>query len=211
MGYINMNDKLIKNGGRSAVKVSSEFLLDKLFELHKKSEDSDYANLKEFKDNNVDYYILLENKKIEKDLSKFNFDGENYTTSKEDYWKHEETLLGINTLENGLTFLGCIAGGDWEYPVFFIIYWDGKALRGYIPTYGNCVNLDFKTAFGSEGEYEDLDEEVILKKPKYNDYDRKKDDLSSYYLKCEGLTEDDDPDINWDAVKKDIENRIIIK
>lgn len=214
MGYVNMNDKLIKKGGRNAVKISEEFLLNKLFELHKKSSDSsEYENIQQFVDSNVSYYALLENNKIENDLSKIQFDGENYCTSKEDYWRDEEkdNLLGINTLNNGLTFLGCIAGGDWEYPVFFIIYWDGKSLRGYIPSYGNCINLDFKTAFGSEEDSESTDEEIVLKKSKYKDFNVREDEFSSYYFKCEGLSGADNPDINWGAVKIDIENRIVIK
>lgn len=55
-------------------------------------------------------------------------------------------------MDNGFTFLGVTAGGDWEEPVFFIIYFDGKGLRGYIPENGNTYNKITKTAFGSEGE-----------------------------------------------------------
>lgn len=61
-------------------------------------------------------------------------------------------MMGYHTLENGLTFCGMCAGGDWEFPVFFIVYWDGKKLRGYIPTYGNPWNTKTKKAFGNDND-----------------------------------------------------------
>jgi len=78
---------------------------------------------------------------IEKDLKKVDFDWENRDPQ------------GFHTLDNGLTFLGGEAGGDWEYPVKFIIYWDGKKLRAYIPTEGNYFNRTLKCAYGSEAEH----------------------------------------------------------
>jgi hypothetical protein len=86
--------------------------------------------------------------KVSKDLDKVNFDLENID------WdgSFRKELLGFHELENGLTFLGTQAGGDSESPVYFIIYWDGKALRGYIPTDGNPWNTDTKTAYGNDEE-----------------------------------------------------------
>ncbi len=59
--------------------------------------------------------------------------------------------LGIHTINN-LTFCGVKTGGDWEHPVFVILYWDGSDIRAYIPKRGNAVNMDTMTAFGSEGD-----------------------------------------------------------
>lgn len=84
--------------------------------------------------------------KLEKDLGKIEFDFENFSEL-EDY----------RITSFGVPYLLCWAGGDWEYPVYFMIYWDGKSLRGYIPTKGNTFRKDTKTAFGSE-EIDDYDE-----------------------------------------------------
>lgn len=59
--------------------------------------------------------------------------------------------LGIHTINN-FTFCGVKTGGDWEHPVFVILYWDGSDIRAYIPKRGNAVNMDTMTAFGSESD-----------------------------------------------------------
>lgn len=82
-----------------------------------------------------------------KDL-KVNFDFENFESPGSNHGKG--SLLGFNTLANGLTYCGMSAGGDWEYPVFFIVYWDGKKLRGYVPTEGNPWNTTTKAAYGND-------------------------------------------------------------
>lgn len=61
-------------------------------------------------------------------------------------------LMGIVYLDNGLTFAGCCAGGDWQFPVFWIIYYDGKKLRAYFPTEGNPWNTTTKSAYGDDEE-----------------------------------------------------------
>lgn len=43
-------------------------------------------------------------------------------------------------------------GGDWEMPVYFAIYHDGKELRAYIPTNGNYWNDTTKMAYGNHHE-----------------------------------------------------------
>ncbi len=89
---------------------------------------------------------------VEKDLDKVTFDTENVTDIDGDYKFGPEKLIGYHTLPNGMTFLGVAAGGDWEIPVFFIIYWDGKQLRGYIPEKGNLWNTTTKGAYGNDDE-----------------------------------------------------------
>jgi hypothetical protein len=88
---------------------------------------------------------------VAKDL-KVRFDFENWYYTAEPGL--EDPLIGYCTLGNGLTFLGCSAGGDWEYPVWFCIYWDGKKLRAYVPTEGNPFNTTTKQAYGTNSNLE---------------------------------------------------------
>lgn len=94
---------------------------------------------------------------IGKDLSKVNFDWENYTDETETEG-FAEYPVGYRELDNGLNFFFCNAGGDWEYPICFIFYWDGKQMRGYIPSDGNVWNRKYNSAYGSE-EFETDDED----------------------------------------------------
>ena len=50
--------------------------------------------------------------------------------------------------------VGCAAGGDWEYPVFFIVFLDanGQTLRSYIPKGGNVWNYNINDVFGNDDE-----------------------------------------------------------
>ena len=41
------------------------------------------------------------------------------------------------------------AGGDWEIPVYFMVYYDGKRIRVYVPTVGNTWRQDLKQALGN--------------------------------------------------------------
>lgn len=126
---------------------------------------------------NLDYDVDLKNltSTIEKDLSKVEFDMENWQAYPDpnDY-SVEDSILGIKTLNNGLTFLGVRGGGDWESPVFFIIYFDGKKLRGYIPdTKGNPWNHKTKSAFGNNDE--DVEESINVYGKNYEDENLKFD------------------------------------
>jgi hypothetical protein len=84
---------------------------------------------------------------IAKDLQKVKFDFENITCKP---WCKEDIYVGIHTLKNKLTFLGMLAGGGWEIPVFFILYYDGKNIRAYIPSEGNTYNNITDEAFGND-------------------------------------------------------------
>jgi len=131
---------------------------------------------------------------IEKDLEKVQFDWENRDPQ------------GFHTLDNGLTFLGGSAGGDWEYPVSFIIYWDGKKLRAYIPTEGNYFNRTTKFAYGNALESND---------DKYSDAR----DLQKHHFPHRTLEEclEAENDLPYtrgflnDAMEADIKKRIIPK
>ena len=83
---------------------------------------------------------------IEKDLSKCHFDCEN-----EDILG-DRRIFGYHTLPNGFTFFGISCAGDWEVPVFWIIYQSKGKLRAYIPTDGNPWNTDTGMAYGNTAE-----------------------------------------------------------
>jgi hypothetical protein len=67
--------------------------------------------------------------------------------------------------KNALSYIGCCAGGDWQIPVFFIIYLDrnGRDWRGYVPQHGNIWNYDTKEAIGND---EDADCKFLTKQCK---------------------------------------------
>lgn len=206
--HINMDKGLLRQGGRKAVRISEHELVKKLYDVHLKTKYIDVGDDFDAESINFDCVVNLPN--VKKDLEKVNFDFENSYCTKLDTPVIDESvpnLLGINTIKDGIPFLGCMAGGDWEYPLFFIIYWDGEDFRGYIPSYGNVINLDFKCAFGSEGDSLIVDTEEVLKRTKYVGCDIEY--ASTVYLKEQGL--DDRKDVivvNWDAVREDIESRI---
>jgi hypothetical protein len=148
----------------------------------------------------ADYWVSWRNltPTVDKDLSKVSFDAENITDVEGAYKFGPEELIGFQTLPNGMSFLGMAAGGDWEIPVFFIIYWDGKKFRGYIPEKGNLWNTITKKAYGN-------DDEVDLK----NCCKRWPDDFKEDMEPHDAMDGVDHYDI--DAIKKDIMERIVKK
>lgn len=138
---------------------------------------------------------------IEKDLSKVQFDTENMDMESGYGTQVGASLVGFHTLENGLSFLGVTAGGDWESPLFFILYWDGKALRGYIPTEGNPWNTSQKAAYGNNEESDD----------------GKEDDLSNMRKRYPAAKDLRDEDIysaitmDFDKIRADILERLVPK
>lgn len=138
------------------------------------------------------FYGLVDT--VKPDL-KVHFDLENYEykESSSPAVYGPKGLMGIKTI-NGLTFCGCIAGGDWESPVFFIVYLDGKKLRAYVPKEGNPWNTTTKSAYGN-------DEESDLKnaKKRYPDLydDSDEEDLEFYNIPFDEV-----------AIQKDIFSRL---
>ncbi len=89
-----------------------------------------------------------------KDL-KVQFDFENYEMQEESHRQAINELLGYKTLSNGLNILGITAGGDWEFPVYFLLYISEKdKIRAYIPRMGNTYNRKTMEAHGN-GEDDD--------------------------------------------------------
>lgn len=87
-------------------------------------------------------YDMMYLSKISSDISKFEFDLENIMDG------------SYGTTESGIPYFTVECGGDWEIPVLVFIYWDGKSLRGYVPTRGNTINLNNKSALGNSDECE---------------------------------------------------------
>ena len=67
-------------------------------------------------------------------------------------------LSNTALLLNGLPFIGsCSCGDEGCAMVYFIIYYDGKKMRGYIPYYTNTYNSITKSEFTAYYEDEDTD------------------------------------------------------
>jgi len=223
-----MNVKL-KNKGRKAKFMTEEEFAKKILKIG--------INNQVCEEDEKDYKTTLmhlimgrecytELSKVTDDLSKIVVDSENVDISGDFNYHRDEKdpdysekdnnidLLGYQVI-NGISFIGGAMGGDWEEPVYFIIYWDGKNLRGYIPTKGNTFNIECKAAFGS---LEESDKYESLCEKYGTDYegdliDRiKKQELSLRHSKelVDSIKDTNDVMfwINWDGVLEDITARI---
>jgi len=133
------------------------------------SKDDFFNKIKEVMDNEEYPYEMTP--KIWQDLSKINFDCENYT----DYKYTEgfaEYPVGYRELKEGFHVFFVNAGGDWEYPICFIIYWgyDNK-LRGYIPKNGNIWNKKEKRAYDNDEMTREIESQ--LNEGKFKSYYKK--------------------------------------
>lgn len=218
--FVNTRKELIKIGGRKAVKFTKDELLEKIKILHLKNKEYledmlyelniiDRASLI-FDESCISLMVFKENSTINKDLSKVCFNDENEVfTQNGAFTDNPNNLCGFHTLDNGFTFLGGMAGGDWEKPVFFIIYWDGQKLRGYIPAYGNTYNANLNTAFGSE---EDSDKfEKYLKIYGISEYSHYEDMIECYCrYNAYQYQKNGEIDVDWTRIEEDVKSRIII-
>ena len=143
---------------RYAAAISEQDLVDKIlkayndFYLADGMIDSPVTNHLE-----MQYGFVCLSPQLTKDLSKIQFDEENRCTGMHCFTSNTPDIMEAHTTSTGVTYYGCMAGGDWENPIYFIIYWDGKQLRGYIPTRGQCYDVKSKAAYGS-GEEEEPEE-----------------------------------------------------
>ena len=104
-------------------------------------------------------------------------------------------LIGYRELRDGLTFAEFVAGGDWESPVYFVVYWDGKKLRAYVPAAGNCWNTKTKQAYGNNDAADAKD--IRRRCP---DYDRLEIDPHP-----------DDVELDWSLLLEDVRSRIEVR
>lgn len=166
-----------------------------------------------------DMDALLQIDTIDRDLGEVNFSQENLT-----YEQGEEfglqtsgmpSLVGFHTAGREFSFLGCMAGGDWECPLFFIVYHDGQKLRAYIPTYGNTFNTDFMAAFGSEADGPKMNDQVIKKYgfASVHDFFKKGslfEILTNQFCAWQGV-DYKNIGVNWDAIAEDIQHQFSLK
>ena len=91
------------------------------------------------------------------DLAKINFSWENFGSQFDPYFPNDP--LGMWITSDGIPVLGCCAYGDWEKPVFFVLY-PGKdnIVRAYMPKSGNTWNIKTKSAYGNNPDIEGYDE-----------------------------------------------------
>lgn len=227
--YLNTDNKVLRNGGRKAsASTSLESMFAKEWKTYVKAEseyyeiedDWSFANPPEetfdFLSNYLFDKLYADLSKVVFDMENCDWDGENFT-SDDMLGDNGSQILGYNRLDNGLEYFGVLAGGDWEIPLFFIIYTDGKKLRAYIPTYGNSFNAELGTAIGSEYE-SDKFEKVFEKYAKAYPTllkDKYADDERDFVTHCfvSKFTDDandwyDRIDIDAEKVIEDIKCRI---
>ena len=214
MRFVN-DDVKLKNGGRNAIKITEDDLWEKMCKRAIKigeDIDEDAVTCKPWDEEaySVVRELICCDPVIRKDI-KFSVDAENILTDEDG----DDQYLGLHETSTGLVYYGLMMGGDWEVPVFLIIYWDGKKLRAYVPSYGNLVNLDAGCAFGSEEDNLDYDQQVKLlnKYTKYGDVPPLDEfdfqTWSELYCRMYDETQDG-AEHNFNAMIKDIEARIIV-
>lgn len=163
--YLNM-DLNTPKPGRTAPKMSAKELQDKITEYFWKYGADEYDRRDHKEGSKISagrfLYRMVGNWKDEKkikqnsklpemniDLLKIYHDTENC-----------DVVGDIRTTKSGIPYILGRMGGDWEEPILFMVYWDGKTFRGYIPERGNQYNRDTKGALGNN---EEADEAFIRK------------------------------------------------
>lgn len=137
---------------RKAPIISLDELKIKMSKYLKSYEDTSYDE----DDEEFPYNLPL--KVLDSDLAKIEFDFENYSLggANPNYPSETEGYVGYpcgyKILPSGIPVLLVNAGGDWEFPICFALYYDGKGLRGYIPTEGNVFDKKNKSAYGNSDE-----------------------------------------------------------
>lgn len=142
--YINLDVKLPKQG-RTTIKITPKEFEDKMKNVWDEYNADSMHPMKFSFDNFVNRLCrkgteCKDMDKVYQDLSKIKYADEN---------------LGVDgkiKQTDGIAYLQCYAGGDWENPILFYLYFDGSSFRAYIPTYGNSFNRSTMTALGNNDE-----------------------------------------------------------
>ncbi len=98
----------------------------------------------------------------------------------------EKLLLGYNKI-NGFSFYGFNAGGDWEHPVYSILYMEAgdDKVYMYTPRRGNTYNPLYDSAYGNNDDSEEGEDTAC-------DYDLIMDDIKiAFNLDKKELTEEE--------------------
>lgn len=150
--YINLDVSLPKQG-RAAARITPKEFEDKMRAIWDRCAQNNKM-LRKFSLDNFVFCLCRKSSdckemgKVKHDLSKVHYDDENLGA------------CGKVKQSNGITYLQCYGGGDWENPILFYLYFDGSSFRAYIPTYGNTFNRLTMTALGNNDE----DDAKFLKK-----------------------------------------------
>lgn len=163
-----LNDDLskVEKGGLKAPKISVDDFKKELLNFIRKYNPSDYIDIAEFMKSDdplktlkgpeipIDYDPV-----VLKDLQKITFQHDNGAMHKvKDCPFHPNEFMGLHVTKTGLPFIGASGCGDEEWvEVFFILYFDGNRMRGYIPYYTNTYNPKTKAAFGLDNTDEDAE------------------------------------------------------
>ena len=163
MSYINTNINLIPNIKIDVPKIDRDIFIDGIIEYLKANFDESHFHLTfpEIKDALIfDENLPLMDKAMEIFISDSIELGANnvYMTTGSYNNPYIDSFLGVNTLSNGLTYLGMLMYEDYENPAMRIVYFDGKEFKSYVPRYGNCINWNIESAFGND---EDEDETYL--------------------------------------------------
>jgi hypothetical protein len=134
--------RAFKDGGRQAPAISEKEFLDKLavfVEQYKEDYDDTSGAVwgTALKIIRRMYTDKKSENWIKKDFKGIKFDWENYD------------IVGDVRTTKGIPYQLFNAHGDWEIPVYFMIYYDGKKIRVYVPTVGNTWRQDLKQALGN--------------------------------------------------------------
>lgn len=152
--YININKKLPRKGRKANTNIQQfESVLNSILSKYKD----------EYSINNFLECLIYEYYINDKDRSIY-FDFENtanfWNDNKEHLYINKYNMELITIDDKQIPIICAHAGGDWEEPVYFIVYLDDKnKLRMYIPKCGNVYNALTKEALGND---EDLDEQFCL-------------------------------------------------
>jgi hypothetical protein len=195
---------------RKFAKISQEEFKDLMLQLIQENVEKEELSDPDLNLEGKAAYAIYElsGEKLEKDLD-VEFDFENTET-------YGEEGLGFQSIGD-FNYFGVSAGGDWEDPIYFIVYFDeNKEVRAYIPEDGNVYNKKLKSAFGNNGERETMDYSVPFGTPpkkirvEYNDIDAANEQY--------GLNLDDDSDyfsayehdikFDFNKIKEEISNKI---
>lgn len=139
--YVNLDIEPAKEG-RTAAKISPKEFENKIRELYEKNGVDRRFTIDHFVYSLCRPYAKVpELSELYKDIQKVHFDFENCDS------------IGNKIREtSGISYIMAQAGGDWECPVLFFIYWDGSKFRGYVPIYGNAINRKTNSAFSQSDE-----------------------------------------------------------
>lgn len=160
----------LKDAVKSLIKTNSDELLNKRLEHYNYVINNDDAE----DDTLSRIFYYMHDADFKSDIDSGNV-GVDYDT---------ENMMAYFCRKEGVEYIKLVMGGDWEMPVYAILYWSekDKQIKGFFPLdKGNTYNIKEKTAYGSE-----INSGISIKKlayntPEYNVLEDKFDKEREYY------------------------------